>query len=75
MDLKVFNVVLSLMIQAGHMGDLSGEQKKQFVMNGMKDILPWDDELEELVLVIMDIIIDVEKGRLKINDRFGVGCC
>ncbi len=60
-------ITLDLMKRAGSMNELSGEDKKAFVIDGLRKALELPEDIEELILAVIDALIDVEKGRLVLN--------
>lgn len=60
-------ITLDLMKRAGSMNELSGEDKKAFVIDSLRKALELPEDIEELILAVIDALIDVEKGRLVLN--------
>jgi hypothetical protein len=71
LDIKM---LISLMREASQMNHLSGSEKKDYVMKKLKNAIPLDNEIEELLLDIIDTLIDVEKGRLVLNPVVKTTC-
>lgn len=46
----------------------SGEQKKEFVINSIKEMID-SPEVLELLSFVIDYFIDIEKGRIVINKK------
>lgn len=67
--MKVLNTVIEMMKMANEMKELkTGYQKKKYVIDTVRSILHLPDEVEDIIIEFIDIVIDVEKGRIKIND-------
>jgi hypothetical protein len=68
--MKVLNTVIEIMRKANELEELKmGYQKKKYVMETVRDILHLPDEVEDVIIEFIDIVIDVEKGRIKINEK------
>ena len=68
--MKVLNTVIEIMKKANELEDLkTGYQKKKYVMETVRRILDLPDEVEDVIIEFIDIVIDVEKGRIKINEK------
>lgn len=78
---KLLELVITLMKDASIMEDLDGHQKKKYVIHRVKQELELPDVIEELIAEFIDMIIEVEKGKLKINKKevkralFNIICC
>ena len=65
---KILNIVIDLMIEAHKKDNLNtGEQKKKFVLDAVRSLLDYPEQVEDLIIDFIDIIIDVEKGKITIN--------
>jgi len=65
---KILNIVIDLMIDAHKKDNLiTGEQKKKYVLDAVRSILQYPDDIEDIIIDFIDIIIDVEKGKITIN--------
>jgi hypothetical protein len=76
--MKIGETLKMLMLTAGSHSDMTGTQKKEWVLNRLKEMMDFDDALEELIIGIIDLIIDVEKKRIIINPVLKRGlfsCC
>ena len=65
---------LDLMKKAGEMKDLSGKDKKAYVLDELRKALELPEDIENLIVAVIDALIDVEKGRLVINPVVEKGC-
>lgn len=66
--MKILQKVIELMIEAEKIKKLtSGEQKKKFVLDAIRSILEYPEPVEDLIIEFIDIIIQVEKGKITIN--------
>ena len=66
--MKLLEKVIQLMLEAQKMDRLkTGEQKKKFVLSAIRSILEYPEPVEDLICDFIDIIIDVDKGKIKIN--------
>jgi len=57
---------------------LNGEEKKDYVMKELKKVLKWDDSvIDEIILLVIDTLIEVDKGKLKFNQKVkkSLFCC
>lgn len=69
-DIKnIFNELVYLMKVAGEMKNLKGHEKKKYVLEQLAIIIPWDNYIEEILLFVIDLLIEVENGKLVINKR------
>jgi hypothetical protein len=55
------------MKRASKMKRLSGQEKKHFVMTELARVIPYDNAFEEILLDVINLLIDVENGKLTIN--------
>jgi hypothetical protein len=62
------------MREASELTNLSGKEKKEYVIKKLKDTILLDNEIEELLLDIIDTLVDVEKGRLVLNPVVKTTC-
>lgn len=68
--MKVLNTVIEIMKKANELKELqTGYQKKKYVMETVRNILNLPDEVEDIIIEFIDIVIDVEKGKIKINEK------
>ncbi len=67
-------VLLDLMKKAGAMKELSGKDKKAFVLDEIRKQLELPNDIEELIISLIDILIQVENGQLVINEKVKDGC-
>ena len=69
-DGKIFiNSLLTLMKSVGKSDELKGVEKKQFVIKAMRDSLRLPEFLEDILALLIDTIIEVENGKLVINQK------
>lgn len=66
---SIVNSLKKYMIAAGEMNKLNGYEKKKFVMDSLKQEITLDNEIEDIILNIIDLIIDIDKGKLIINKK------
>ncbi len=64
---QIFIEMIALMKRASKMKRLSGQEKKHFVMTELARIIPYDNAFEEILLDVINLLIDVENGKLTIN--------
>lgn len=69
-----FIVTLDLMKKAGAMKELSGKDKKAYVLDELRKALELPEDIENLIVAVIDALIDVEKGKLVINPVVEKGC-
>jgi len=68
--MKVLNTVIEIMKKANELEQLkTGYEKKKYVMETVRNILNLPDEVEDIIIEFIDIVIDVEKGKIKINEK------
>lgn len=65
--MTTLSVLVDLMKQAGDRKNTTGKQKKEWVINKMKEVLNLPDVVEELIAELIDLLIDVDKHRIVIN--------
>lgn len=66
---KILTTVFELILKAEKINELDGNGKKKFVLDSIRDILDFSDEIEDIIIEFIDIIIEVDKGKIKINDN------
>jgi hypothetical protein len=64
---RLFIELIHLMKRAGKIKRLDGEGKKKFVLQEMKRLITYDNYIEDILIHIIDLLIDVENGKLTIN--------
>jgi len=67
-------VLIDLMKKAGQNKELSGKDKKQFVLDEIKKQLELPEDIENLIISLIDILIEVENGQLIINPKVKKSC-
>lgn len=78
---ELLNLIVRLMKDASVMKDLVGDQKKRYVINRVKQELELPEIVEELIGEFINLIIKVDKGKLKINEKeikkafLSIVCC
>ena len=65
----VISNLISIMKDVGKISSLSGIQKKQLVIDTLKKEIKLDNEVEDMILIIIDLLINIEKGKLTINPK------
>ena len=65
---------LDLMKKAGEMKELSGKDKKAFVIEELRKAIELPEDIENLILAVIDALIDVENGKLVLNPVVEKGC-
>jgi hypothetical protein len=74
-DLKTIGPVLTICMQfVGTMTNLSGIQKKQLVIAILKKICP-NDAIDQLIPPMIDILVSVDDGKIKINPTISNWFC
>jgi len=63
----IFIEMIALMKRASKIKRFSGQEKKHFVMTELARIIPYDNAFEEILLDVIDLLIEVENGKLTIN--------
>jgi len=67
-------VLIQLMKKAGQNKDLSGKDKKQFVLDEIRKQLELPEDIEDLIINLIDILIEVENHQLIINPKVKKSC-
>jgi hypothetical protein len=67
-------VTLDLMKKAGSMKELNGLDKKAFVLDELRKALELPEDIENLIVVLIDTLIDIEKGKLVLNPIVKKSC-
>lgn len=67
-------LLIDLMKKAGHNKELSGKDKKAFVLDEIRKQLELPNDIEDLIISLIDILIEVENGKLVINEKVKDGC-
>jgi hypothetical protein len=62
------------MKRAGEMKELSGKDKKAFVLEELKKALELPEDIELLIISVIDALIDVQNGKLILNPVVKDGC-
>lgn len=78
MSKEILEILVRYMKYVGNMSDMSGESKKKYVLKKMRDELDLEPVLEDLIIHIIDLIIQVENGKLTINKKISkplISCC
>jgi hypothetical protein len=70
----LFIELINLMRRASKIKELSGKEKKKFVLNELRRIIPYDNAVEELLIDIVDLLIQVENGDIVINKKVKKSC-
>ena len=69
-DLKyVFSIIVDLMSEVGNMRKLTGKQKKDYVLEKLKEHITLDNSVEDLIIYLVDTLISVEKGNIVFNPK------
>jgi predicted NACHT family NTPase len=67
-------VLIDLMKKAGHNKEMSGRDKKAFVIDEIRKQLELPQDIEDLIISLIDILIEVDNGKLVINEKVKNGC-
>ena len=67
-------ILIDLMKKAGQNTELSGKDKKAFVLDEIRKQLELPEDIEDLIISLIDILIQVENGKLIINPKVKDGC-
>ena len=72
---NIVSETISLMIKANiELPNAKGRDKKKWVLDQLKELITLDNEVEDLIIYLIDILIDVENGKLIINPKVKNGC-
>jgi hypothetical protein len=61
--------LVDLMKTAGRIKEMNGNQKKIYVLDRLRFQMALDGPIEDLIIGVIDILIDVEKGKLVLNQK------
>ena len=64
---EVFSHLIKWMKVAGELESTTGAFKKQFVLDKIREELNLDVLLEDIIITVIDLLIDIDKGRIVIN--------
>ena len=67
--MTLVKLIIEFMKEAGNFRQLNGEQKKDYVIKRLLDEIEFSVEVEEFIEDFLTLIIDVEKGKIKINKK------
>ena len=65
--MTTLSVLVDLMKQAGEMKGKTGQQKKNWVLTKLREVMNLPDAVEDLIIELIDVLIDVDKHRIVIN--------
>ncbi len=65
--MTTLSVLISLMQQAGEMKGKTGQQKKDWVLTKLREVMNLPEAVENLIIELIDLLIDVDKNRIVIN--------
>lgn len=72
---RVLEVLVEMMKRAEIMtGTLDGKQKKKFVMSALNSMFNMSQDEEDLLFYLIDLVIELDKNKLKIKEKL-IGCC
>ena len=73
--------LLSSLVELMQEADLvfkSGKDKKRWVLDKLREELKMDERVEDIIIHVIDILIEVDKGKIRINPKVRAGlfsCC
>ncbi|MHA2039831.1 MAG: hypothetical protein ACW98X_25730 [Promethearchaeota archaeon] len=67
--MTTLSVLVDLMKQVGENKNTTGKQKKEWVINKMKEVLNLPDVVEELIAELIDLLVDVDGHKIVINPK------
>jgi len=71
----IIDNLIRLMENAEVLSDLkSGQAKKEYVMNELRNIIDLPAHVEYLIMEVIDIIIEVDKGNIRFNKSIKKSC-
>ncbi|MHA2040039.1 MAG: hypothetical protein ACW98X_26820 [Promethearchaeota archaeon] len=71
----IIDNLIKLMENAEVLSDLkSGQAKKEYVMNELRNIIDLPAHVEYLIMEVIDILIEVDKGNIRFNKKVKNGC-
>jgi hypothetical protein len=71
----IIDNLIRLMENAEVLSDLkSGHAKKEYVMNELRNIIDLPPHVEYLIMEVIDILIEVDKGNIRFNRQVKIGC-
>jgi hypothetical protein len=54
---------------------MNGYEKKAWVLSQIELDLKLDPKIEQIIICMIDLLIDVDKGKIKINKKVKKICC
>lgn len=78
MSKEILKLMIHYMKYVGDIQNMSGILKKKFVLTKLRDELDLPEILEDLLINLIDILIDVENGKLVFNPKVKTSlfnCC
>ena len=73
--LNILNVVLQSMVSIEQISKLSGDDKKNHVINILKKQLPNYEEYKDIIPVIIELVIVLSRQKIPINIKKLEVCC
>ena len=71
----IIDNLIRLMENAEVLSDLkSGQAKKEYVMNELRNVIDLPAHVEYLIMEVIDILIEVDKGNIRFNRQVKNGC-
>jgi len=74
----IIDVLIKTMQHIGDFGGLTGVQKKALVLQTLEYELELPESVESLIIAIIDVLIQVENGKLTFNKKISrsiYSCC
>lgn len=69
LDNIVLETLITTMKHIGRLKDIKGENKKKLVLSIIKEQLDLPEHLENFIMSLIDVLIQVEKGKLVFNEK------
>jgi hypothetical protein len=70
----VLEMVVDWMRYYGKINKINGREKKLCVLQRIRSTVKLSDEIEDMIIATIDMIIKVDNGKIKINQKL-VQCC
>lgn len=67
--------VVRLMMYAGDMSNLTGEGKKKYVLDKLRENITLDNVVEDLLIELVDVLIKIENGEIVFNKKIKNNMC
>lgn len=67
MSERIVSLLIKFMTRIGNHKNLTGDEKKKWVLLRLKEEMDYDENLENIIMEVIDYIVLVDSGSIKIN--------